>query len=86
MNRNIRKINETRIRKRQRNLYNSDKGAQQTDIDEFWNDLQTEVEDSKGSLIIIGNMNGIVNSNSEETNGYVGKFGEITKNNMVKEL
>ena len=45
--------------------------------DEFWNSLQVKAENSRGILVILGDMNGRVGNRSDGIDRFQGVYGRL---------
>uniref|UniRef100_A0A1Y1M3Z3 Reverse transcriptase domain-containing protein n=1 Tax=Photinus pyralis TaxID=7054 RepID=A0A1Y1M3Z3_PHOPY len=54
--------------------------------DEFWEKLTEEIEEIKGRLLIIGDLNGRVGKRNQESGETIGTYGETTLNNNGRRL
>ena len=62
-------------------VYGPNEDERAANKDEFWEKMGEVVEDIKGRIIILGDMNGRVGRRDEETGEVIGRHGEMPRNN-----
>ncbi|KAJ8950887.1 hypothetical protein NQ318_011188 [Aromia moschata] len=62
-------------------IYGPNEDEKKTVKDEFWEELTTTVEEAKGKIYILGDINARVGKEDNKFKGIIGRHGEETRNN-----
>lgn len=62
-------------------LYGPNEDATTTTKEEFWENVTEVIEDTKGSIVVLGDLNGRVGKKEAKTSDTIGIHGEVIRNN-----